>query len=457
MLQRIPVTEQEVNRDLLRPVLTTPLWWWLAVGFTGTLVAAAVASAIFLGVKGFGVTGYGRPVMWAFFLVNFVFWVGISHAGIMLSAILRLSQAEWRRPATRAAEVLTVFSLMTAAQMPVIHVGRPWRIYWVFPYDFGRGIWPDVRSPLVWDPSAIFTYLTSTILFVYFAMLPDLGILRDRTTGWRKTFYTILAMGWRGTPRQWHFQIGGAILLSAIILPIFVSVHSIVSWDFGMAIAVEGWHTTVFAPYFVIGAVWSGVAGVITLMALMRWLFRAQTHIRPEHFDGLARLLAVVGLGWWFFTLMEIVFSLYSREPAEMAFRTLQMMQWPFNMLFTIFFLTGFVFPVLLFLKKSVRYNVGAIFWASIFVNIGMWLERFMIIIPGLMRKQGFTFTWGWHSPGAVEIIIVTGTFGLVALGLLLFSKFFPLIPLSDAKEAEVLATHIQVGKVKVPAIIREA
>ena len=457
MQERVPLTEREVNRDLLRPVFTTPLWWWAAVGVLSVAVAAGLGSALYLAINGFGVTGYNRPVMWAFLLVNFVFWVGISHAGIMLSAILRLTQAEWRRPATRAAEVLTIFSLLTAAQMPLWHVGRVWRIYWVFPYDFGRGIWPNVRSPLIWDPSAIFTYLTSTILFVYIAMLPDIAVIRDRATGWRQGFYGVLAMGWRGTPRQWHLQAVSGILLSAIILPIFVSVHSIVSWDFGVAVAVEGWHATVFAPYFVIGAVWSGVAGVITLMALMRWLFKAEKYIRAEHFDGLGKLLSVVGIGWWFFTLMEIIFSLYSKEAAEVSFRTLQMFTWPYNMLFILFFLTGFVFPVTLFLSRTVRHNIAAMFWISIFVNIGMWLERYMIIVPGLMRKQGLTFTWGSYSPGATETIIVGSTFAMVALGLLIFSKFFPLIPLSDAKEGEVLRHEIQVGKVKVPAIIREA
>ncbi|MSP78661.1 MAG: molybdopterin oxidoreductase [Dehalococcoidia bacterium] len=456
MQERIPVTEKEVNEDLLKPVFTTPIWWWVAVAVMATGVAAAAGAAGFMFVNGTGVEGINRPVMWEFLIVNFVFWVGISHAGIMLSAILRLTQAEWRRPATRAAEVMTIFSLGTAALHPMMHVGRAWRIYFEFPYDFGRGIFPNIRSPFVWDPSAIFTYLTSTVLFVYVAMLPDLAIARDRSTGWRHTMYYVLAMNWRGTPRQWHLQTVAGILLSSIILPIFASVHSIVSWDFGMAIAVEGWHSTVFAPYFVIGAVWSGVAGVITLLALMRWLFSAQKYIRPEHFDGLGRLLSVVGIGWFYFTMMEICFSLYSLEPSEIAFRHLQLMEWPFNMLFVLFVTTGFFIPVALFMKKSVRRNVAAMFWISIFVNIGMWLERYMIIIPGLMRKTGLPFSWGSHSPSPIELIIVTGSFFAVALGLLVFSKFFPLIPLSDAKEGEVLRAEIQVGKVRVPAIVRE-
>ena len=231
-------------------------------------------------------TGLNRPVFWGFFITNFVFWVGISHAGVMISAILRLTGAEWRRPVTRAAEVLTIFSLLTAALMPLIHTGRPWRIlYWFLPYDFSRGIWPDPRSPLVWDPAAIFTYLTGSILFVYVALIPDLAVARDRSTGWRFILYSILSLGFRGNPRQWKLQAVAGILLSALILPVFVSVHSIVSWDFAVNIGVEGWHATIFAPYFVIGAVHSGVSAVVTMMALMRWLWGWDKYIRPEHFD----------------------------------------------------------------------------------------------------------------------------------------------------------------------------
>ena len=214
--------DAQINKELLNSVEEHPMWYWALVGFFGLVVAIAGASFAFMIWKGLGVTGLNRPVMWGFFITNLVFWVGISHAGVMLSAILRLAKAEWRRPATRAAEVLTIFALATAALMPVIHSGRPWRtLYWVFPYDFQRGIWSDIRSPLVWDPSAIFTYLTSSILFVAIALVPDLAVIRDRATGIRYKIYSILAMGWRGTPRQWRLQAIAGILLSALILPVF--------------------------------------------------------------------------------------------------------------------------------------------------------------------------------------------------------------------------------------------
>ena len=306
----------QINRDLLRSILETPRWFWPAVSLLGLIVLAAAVTIGVMVDQGLGwATGLNYKVVWGFFITNFVFWIGISHAGVMLSAILRLAKAEWRRPATRAAEVLTIFSLMTAMIMPIIHTGRPWRIlYWAFPYDFARGIWPNIRTPLVWDPSAILTYLTSSTLFVLIALVPDFAVLRDSTTGWPKRIYTVLAMGWEGNPRQWKLQIIAGVLLSALILPVFVSVHSIVSWDFGMAVAIKSWHSTVFAPYFVVGAVHSGVSAVVFAMILLRWAYGWQDYIRHEHIDALGRLLIVVATGWFYFLVMEIIFGIYGLE-----------------------------------------------------------------------------------------------------------------------------------------------
>ena len=457
MQERQVLSQREINRDLLRPVLTTPLWWWLAVGFFATVLGVVSIAGVYLVWKGPGVFGLNRPVMWGFMITNFVFWIGISHAGVMLSAILRLAQAEWRRVATRAAEVLTIFSLLTAMQFPVWHSGRPWRtMYWEFPYDFARGIWPDIRSPLVWDPSAIFTYLSSTVLFVFILLIPDLAIIRDRTTGIRHKFYGVLALGWRGTARQWRLQLIAGVLLSAIILPIFVSVHSIVSWDFAIAIAVEGWHATIFAPYFVIGAVHSGVSGVVTVLILLRWLFHWENYIRREHLDALGRLLIVIAITWFYFFFLEFMMGLYSGEGSEVVLREMVVTQWPFSLLFVVFILCSFVIPVPLWLFRNVRRSAVLMFWTTILVNIGMWLERFLIIVPALMRKQSLTFNWGSYAPSPIEIIFVIGSFALVFLGLLVFSKLFPLIPVADAKEGQALSAQVRVGKVQVPAIFRE-
>ena len=242
MQEHIQLTPKEINQDLLSGVLGTPKWWLGLVTFLLLVFLAGAGAFGFMLNKGVGVTGLNRPVMWGVFMTNFVFWIGISHAGIMISAILRLTQAEWWRPVTRAAEVLTVFSL-TAALMaaPLVHPGRPWRAaYWIFPYDFGRGIWPNIRSPFIWDPSAVMTYLTASTLFVFVALIPDMAVIRDRATGkWARQIYGYLYMGWRGTPRQWKLQTVAGILLSALVLPVFVSVHSIVSWDFAINIGVD--------------------------------------------------------------------------------------------------------------------------------------------------------------------------------------------------------------------------
>ena len=456
MYQRRTLTDVQINRELLGPVFTTPMWWIVLAAALAIVVAGAAGAFGWMLNQGLGVTGLNRPVFWGFFITNFVFWVGISHAGVMISAILRLSQAEWRRPMTRAAETMTVFALMTAALMPMVHTGRPWRLfYWFLPYDFSRGIWPDVRSPLVWDPSAIFTYLTGSILFVFIALVPDLAVIRDRTTGWRHVVYGTLALGWRGNPRQWRLQALAGILLSALILPVFVSVHSIVSWDFGISL-VPAWHVTIFAPYFVIGAVHSGVAAVVILMVIMRKLFHLQNYIWEEHFDAIGRLLIVVATAWFFFFWLDVIFAFWTRESQELTVLHLRMFTPPWSWLFLVFILSAYVIPVPIWMFRRARRNVSVMLWTCILVNIGMWIERFLIIVPGLARKMPLTFDYATYRPSAVEITIVVGTFALVSLFLLLFSKVFPLIPLWEAKEGQVLKQEIKVGDVNVPAIIKE-
>ncbi len=457
MQQRRVIDQIETNRILLNGQLNTPKWWLPTVLGLGFIVIIGFVIIGFMVNRGLGVTGLSRPVYWGLFITTFVFWVGISHAGIMISAILRLTQAEWRRPVTRAAELLTVFSLLTALMFPLVHAGRPWRIaYWILPYDFARGIFPNIRSPLIMDPVAISTYLTGSTLFLYVALLPDLGNLRDRTKGWQKTLYTILALGWRGNPRQWQLQTVGGILLSALMLPIFVSVHSIVSWDFAVTPAVEGWHSTIFAPYFVIGAVHSGVSAVVTMMALMRWLWKWDDFIRPEHFDALARLLIVVATAWLGFTFLELIFAVYSLDAPEIALRELQIFAWPWNIMFIVFLFTGYIIPVGMWLFKSVRSNIALMFWTSLFVNIGMWLERFMIIVPGLSRRTPFVYTWDSYRPSMVEWSILVWSVAWVTFLMLLFSRFFPLIPLFEQKESQVFVDSIKIGRVNVPAILRE-
>ena len=457
MQEGTDLADKRINRDLLNTIFETPLIYWGLIAALAIVVLGAMGAAGYMINRGIGVTGLNRPVMWGFFITNFVFWIGISHAGVMLSAILRLSQAEWRRPATRAAEVLTVFSLMTAMLMPLIHAGRPWRLmYWVMPYDWARGVYPNVRSALIWDPSAVFTYLTSSVLFVYVALIPDLAIIRDRSTGIRRQIYSVLALGWRGNPRQWRLQFIAGILLSALILPVFVSVHSIVSFDFSMAISVKSWHSTIFPPYFVIGAVHSGVAAVVIVMVLMRWAFGWKEYIRPEHFDALGRLLIMVATGWFYFFAMEFIFGLYSLEADEIAVKDFLTAQAPWSWWFIAFIGTTYFIPVSMWLFRGVRRNAMLMLITCVFVNIGMWLERFLIIVPGLAEKQTFNFTWYTYAPSPVEVTIVIGTFAFVAMLMMFFAKVLPLIPIYDIKEGEILKDEIQIGRRTVPAVLRE-
>ncbi len=459
MQEHVQLTQKEINRDLLAGVLGTPSWWLGAVIFL-TLVFLTGAGAFgYMLNKGVGVTGLNRPVMWGFFMTNFVFWIGISHAGIMISAILRLTQAEWRRPITRAAEVMTVFSLMAALMAaPLVHVGRPWRAaLWVFPYDFARGVWINIRSPFIWDPSAVMTYLTASSLFVFIALIPDLAVIRDRAKNkWVRMIYSHLSMGWRGTPRQWKLQAVAGILLSALVLPVFVSVHSIVSWDFAIQIGVEGWHSTIFAPYFIIGAIHSGVSAVAMLMALILWLWKLDNYLRPDHFDAIGRLLIIVATTWFFFFALEWIFALYTLEGPELALRELQVFQTPYVFLFITFLLTAYFIPVPLWMFKAVRRSPMMMFITTVLVNIGMWLERFLIFVPSLMRKTPLEFNWGTYTPSIIEILMVAATFAWVGLGLLMFSKFFPLIPLFDIKEGMVFRDEVKIGRLTVPASMRE-
>lgn len=457
MQQRVHFDQEFLRREVIESTLHPPGWWKYAVAFLTFVVIAGVVVYGFLMNKGIGLTGLSRPVEWGLFIASFVFWAAIAQAGILVSAMLRLTQAEWRRPVARASEVLTFFSLLVALMFPLFHPGRPWRVaYWLIPYDIARGVYPDIRSPLFWDPTSLITYLIGSAIMLYVALLPDLGAMRDYTAGWRKALYATLSLGWKGNRRQWRLQMVAGVLLSAMMLPIFVSVHSILSWDFATTASVNGWHSTIFAPYFVAGAVHSGIAIVVTLMVLMRWLWKWDAFIREEHFDALGRLQIVAAATWLGFFLLEILFGIYSGGGPEIAMRQMTMFHWPWSFIFIIFFLCVYLIPAPLWMFKRVRTNILAMFILSILVNIGMWLERILIVVPSLTDKQPLTFDWNGYAPSPIEWTMLGWSFAFVAWGILIFSRFFPLIPLSEHKEGNVIAHQFKIGRASVPAVFRE-
>jgi molybdopterin-containing oxidoreductase family membrane subunit len=301
-VQELPDTQ--LREDLWRPLRAPGRAWTLWTLSSALVVVAGLIAWGYQIHTGIGVVGKTRPMMWALYITNFVFWIGISHAGTLISAILRLTEAEWRKPVTRAAEAITVFCLMIGGMFPLIHLGRVWIFYYLIPYPNERFLWPNFRSPLVWDLTAILTYLTGSTIFLFLPLIPDLAHLRDHVTGWRRGLYRALALGWTGSDRQWHALERAMKLMAGIILAVAVSVHTVVSWDFAMAIAPM-WHSTIFGPYFVAGAIFSGIAALIIAMAVIRKTMRLEQYLTPKHFDNLAKLLLLMSLLWTYFTVAE--------------------------------------------------------------------------------------------------------------------------------------------------------
>jgi len=426
-------TVEQMNEELLRPVMGTTWRFWAAIAALGSVIAAAGFAPGSQVCNGIGVWGIDRPVFWAFDITNFVFWIGISHAGTLISAILRLANATWRRPVTRCAEVITLWALMIGGMFPIIHLGRPWIFFWLAPYPSERQIWPQFRSPLMWDFFAISTYITGSAIFLLYPIIPDWALVRDKATGWRKKLYRVLALGWRGTPKQWHRLETAMHIMAIVIIPVAVSVHSIVSWDFAMAIAPM-WHSTIFGPYFVTGAIFSGIAALIIAMAIVRKSLRLQDYLKPIHFENLGKLLLTMSLLWLYFIVSERLTTWYGNEPSEMAvFWSTQ--TGPFAPLFWTMVFCNFVIPVPLLGIKKLRTITGTVI-ASSTVVVGMWLERFLIIVPSESRKY-LPYAYGSYRPTWVEITLTAGTFAAMAILYVLFVKFVPIISVWELKVGE--------------------
>src|SRR6516162_7450239 len=425
--------EQKINADLLRPLQQTSVWFYLLVGVLGTIVLCGGGAWIYQMWNGIAVAGIKWPIFWAFYITNFVFWIGISHAGTLISAILRLVNATWRRPVTRCAEVITVFALMIGAMFPIIHLGRPWLFFWLVPYPNQRLIWPNFRSPLVWDFFAISTYLTGSLLFLFLPMIPDFALVRDRSTGVRRRAYGALALGWRGTTRQWHRLESAMQIMAIAIIPVAVSVHTIVSFDFSMA-PVPMWHSTMFGPYFVAGAIFSGIAALTVAMAALRKFLHLEAYLHPVHFENLGKLLLMMSLLWAYFVFAERLTTWFGNDTAEMnVFYVTQ--RGSFSPLYWTMVVCNFVVPFTILAIRKLR-TIGGCVIASFGVCIGMWLERFLIVVPSLSHKY-LTYSWGHYRPRPVEIIITIATFAAMTLLYALFSKFVPIISIWELKAGD--------------------
>jgi Ni/Fe-hydrogenase subunit HybB-like protein len=405
--------------------------YWVWIGFCFTLVGIAAALWARQIYGGMGVTGLQQPVMWAIYITNFVFWVGIAHSGTLISAILFLFRTRWRTAVYRAAETMTLFAVATAGLFPLIHLGRVWFFYWLLPYPNQRYLQPDFRSPLVWDAFAVSTYLTISALFLFMGLIPDVANARERASGWRRAFYSLLALGWRGTDRQWrHFSMA-YLLMAGLATPLVISVHSVVSWDFAMA-QLPGWHSTIFAPYFVAGAIFSGVSMVITLLVPMRRLLGLDDLLTPWHFDNLAKVVLLTSLVVTYSYITESFMVWYSGDPIEQM--TFHMRYFgPWGWLFWVMVACNCVIPLLLF-SPRIRVNLGALWVISLFVNVGMWSERF-VIIAGSLAVNFNPSQWKFYTPSITEIMITVGSFAWF-LGLFsLFARYLPIVSMTELKE----------------------
>ena len=424
-------TYADVTRDVFATLGNPTKTYYILFGFVLSVLALGVIALLYQIRYGLGVAGYTPPVMWGAYITTFVFWVGIAHSGTLISAILYLFRSAWRTGVYRTAEAMTVFAVLTAGLFPLIHVGRIWYAYWLFPYPNQRMLWINFKSPLVFDVFAVTTYLIVSSLFLILGLIPDIAAIREKATGWRKKLYTVTALGWRGTDQQWRHYTKAYLYMAALATPLVLSVHSVVSWDFAVSI-VPGWHATIFAPYFVAGAIYSGVALVITLMVPLRKAFRMERYVTVDHFENLSKLLLLTGMIVAYAYVIEFFMAWYSGNPFEQqsfwnrAFGDYWWATW------TMITCNGFL-PIFLFFKK-IRRSIPALFVLSLFVNLGMWFERFVIIVVSLSFEYE-PYAMGHYTPTWVEFSILAGSFAWFFMWFLLFAKNFPTVSITEVKE----------------------
>lgn len=426
------LTYSEIDSRVLDALKTPSRGYWVLIALLALGILIGAACWAYQIAVGIGVGGQNSPVAWGTYLINFVFWVGIAHSGTLISAILHLFRAKWRNPIARAAETMTVFAVCIAGLFPFIHLGRVWMVFYMLPYPNQRNLWPNFQSPLVFDVVAISTYLIVSSLFWYMGMLPDLATVRDRASGFRKKVFTLISLGWTGRHEQWRHYSRAYLFFAALATPLVISVHSVVSWDFALAI-VPGWHSTIFAPYFVAGAIHSGLAMVLILMIPMRKIFHYEEFITGEVLENVAKTIIFTGLIVGYAYTVEYSMAWYSNNIVEQ-----ESFRWrafgDYRVEFWIMVINNSIIPLLFFFRR-VRRSIPSLFGIAILVNIGMWYERFVIIVGGVAHDF-IPHAWGLYAPTPVEMGIMLGSFSMFFFLFLLFAKHLPSISMTELKES---------------------
>ncbi|HSD21576.1 MAG TPA: NrfD/PsrC family molybdoenzyme membrane anchor subunit [Anaeromyxobacter sp.] len=419
----MPELERQDER-LFAPIARAGRGFWLLAVVAGGLGLAGLAAWLVQLRRGLAVTGLNVPVYWGLYITHFVFFIGISHAGTLISAILRLSRAEWRRPITRAAEVITVLVLFFGMGCVLLDLGRPDRAAFVL-------LHANFRSPLLWDVASVTTYLTASTLYLYLPLIPDIALLRDRFPG-RRWLYGPLSLRWTGTPRQHRILERAISVMAIVVIPIAVSVHTVVSWVFAMTVQPM-WHSTIFGPYFVVGAIFSGIAAIILAMAVVRRAYRLEAYLKPVHFNNLGLLLLVMSLLWFYFTFAEFLTTWYGGDPSHLAV-FVSKTEGRFALSFWTMVIACFVIPVALLASRRTRATVWGTVVASISVEVGMWLERFLIVVPSLSVPR-LPMTAAPYAPSWVEWSLFAAFVALFVFLYAIFTKLFPIVSIWEVRE----------------------
>ena len=430
----------ELTDQILTPIWTSSSVWWPLFIISALLTVLFIYAMGVTFVRGIGSWGNNIPVAWAWGITDFVWWIGIGHAGTFISAFLILLNQRWRGSINRFAESMTLFALVNASLFPLLHLGRPWFFYWLLPYPSTMGVWPNFKSSLPWDVAAVSTYFTISLLFWYMGLVPDLAAARDRAPGiTRRRIYGIFALGWRGSSTEWRHYRVAYVLLAGLATPLVISVHSVVSLDFAIT-QLPGWHSTIFPPYFVAGAIYSGLATVMMLLLPIRKVFHLESIITKAHLSNLAKLMLVTGLMLAYSYFCELFVALYSGDPFEYYTNLIARPLGPYAVIYWFMLFANVVTPQIFWWKKM-RTSTVPLFAASLLIFVGMWCERFVIIV-GSLNRDFLPSSWHYYAPTWVDMSLLAGSLGLFCLLFLAFLRWVPMVALSEVKKLRYDVAH---------------